>query len=301
MSITLTQLSSFLAVVRTGSVTAAAEELYVTQPSVSAAVSALSREVGVDLTERVGRSVRPSPAGQAFAPYATDVIGLLDQGSRAAREAAGAAAREVRIAAVTTAAEYIVPTLMGEFSERRPDLTLTLDVGNRSHVFQRVAGHDADVAIGGRPPQEGRLDGVPFLDNEMVLITAPGDPLAGGRAVSVEALAERPWLLRERGSGTRALCEEFLQLHELRPRVLTLGSNGAIKHAATRGLGVSLQSAQGATLELRTGLLATIPVREGLPQRQWFVLTPATGPVREPVQAFVEFATGEAARAALQP
>jgi DNA-binding transcriptional LysR family regulator len=133
-----------------------------------------------------------------------------------------------------------------------------------------------------------------------VVITAPGDPLAGARAVAVEALADRPWLLREHGSGTRALCEEFLQLHELRPPVLTLGSNGAIKHAAARGLGVSLQSAQGAALELRTGVLATIPVREGLPQRQWFVLTPATGPIREPVRAFVEFATSETARAALQ-
>src|ERR671914_373036 len=86
MAITMTQLRSFLAVVETGSVTAAAEELYVTQPSVSAAVSALSKEVGADLTVRLGRSVEPSAAGKAFAPYAAHVIGLLDQGGRAARE-----------------------------------------------------------------------------------------------------------------------------------------------------------------------------------------------------------------------
>src|ERR671916_1127359 len=149
MAITMTQLRSFLAVVETGSVTAAAEELYVTTPSVSAAVSALSKEVGADLTVRLGRSVEPSAAGKAFAPYAAHVIGLLDQGGRAAREAADAGARELRIAAVTTAAEHIVPQLVQEFSARRPELTLTLDVGNRERVFRQVANRGVDIAIGG--------------------------------------------------------------------------------------------------------------------------------------------------------
>src|ERR671915_1894465 len=155
IAITLTQLRSFLAVAKTGSVTAAADELLVTQPSVSAAVSALSKELGVELTERLGRSVELSAAGKAFAPFAAHVIGLLDQGRRAAREAAGAAARELRIAAVTTAAEHIVPPLVQGFSARRPEVTLTLDVGNRERVFREVASHRADVAIGGGGPPGG--------------------------------------------------------------------------------------------------------------------------------------------------
>src|SRR5215218_3526473 len=196
VAITLTQLRSFLAVFRTGSVTAAADELVVTQPSVSAAVSALSREVGADLTERVGRSIRPSPAGKAFAPYATDVIGLLGQGGRAAREAADAATKELRIAAVTTAGEHIVPPLMEVFSARHPEIMLSVDVGNRQRVFERVRTHESDVAIGGRPPSEGGVVGERFLDNPIVIITGAGDPLARRRSVPLEQLAERPWLLR---------------------------------------------------------------------------------------------------------
>ena len=92
LAVTLTQLSAFLAVVRNGSVTAAAEELVVTQPSVSAAVAALERELGVELTERAGRSIRPTPAGEAYARYASDVVGLLEEGS----EVAGEIARGVR-------------------------------------------------------------------------------------------------------------------------------------------------------------------------------------------------------------
>jgi DNA-binding transcriptional LysR family regulator len=296
MAITMTQLRSFLAVAETGSVTAAADELFVTQPSVSAAVSALSKELGVELTERLGRSVELSAAGKAFAPFAAHVIGLLDQGGRAAREAAGASARELRIAAVTTAAEHIVPQLVQEYSIRRPELTLTLDVGNRARVFREVAGHRADVAIGGRPPPDGRLSGEPFLDNPILLITAPGDPLARRRSVPVEELGGRPWLLREPGSGTRAMTEEFLARHELSPPMLTMGSNGAIKQAARAGLGVSLQSRAATALELKHGLLETISLREPLPERQWYALWPSTGPLREPVREFLDFVTSATAK-----
>jgi DNA-binding transcriptional LysR family regulator len=299
MAITLTQLRSFLAVYRTGSVTAAADELVVTQPSVSAAVSALSRELGVDLTERLGRSVRPSAAGEAFAPYAADVIGLLEQGGRAAREAAEAAARELWIGAVTTAAEHIVPPLMEAFSALHPEIRLSVDVGNRERVFERVRSHRSDVAIGGRPSGEGVV-GERFLDNPIVIITAPADPLAGRRSVPIEELDRRPWLLREEGSGTRTMTEEFLAGYDLRPPILTLGSNGAIKQAARAGLGVSLQSLLAVQLELDLGLLATIDVRAPLPQRHWYLLRSEHGPVRPPVEEFLAFVRSEEGRRAVE-
>jgi DNA-binding transcriptional LysR family regulator len=292
MAITLTQLHSFLAVFRTGSVTAAADELIVTQPSVSAAVTALSREVGVGLTERFGRSIRPSPAGEAFAPYAADVIGLLEQGGQAAREAAEAAGKELRIGAVTTAGEHIVPRLIEAFSASHPEIALSVDVGNRERVFERVRSHRTDVAIGGRPPSEGVV-GERFLDNPIVIITAPDDPLARKRTVPIEELGGRPWLLREEGSGTRMMTEEFLAAHELRPTILTLGSNGAIKQAARAGLGVSLQSRLATELELDLGLLATVEVQVPLPQRHWYLLRPAHGPVRPPVEEFLAFVRSE--------
>ena len=299
MAITLTQLRSFLAVLRTGSVTAAAEELVVTQPSVSAAVSALSREVGVELTQRVGRSIQPSPAGEAFAPFAADVIGLLDQGGRAAREAAEITSSELRLAAVTTAGEHIVPPLIEAFSTLHPQITLNLDVGNRARVFERVRLHRSDVAIGGRPPGEGVV-GERFLDNPLVVITKPGDPLARRRSVPIEELAERPWLLREEGSGTRTMTEEILAANGLDPPVLTLGSNGAIKQGARAGLGVSIQSRLTTQLELDSGLLTTIDVSPPLPPRHWYLLRPEHGPVRRPVQEFLAFVRSAEGRKAIE-
>jgi LysR family transcriptional regulator, low CO2-responsive transcriptional regulator len=299
MAVTLTQLVSFLTVVRRGSVTAAADELVVTQPSVSAAVSALERELGVTLTERAGRTLRPTPAGQAYVPYAADVLGLLEQGARVARETAHQEPRTLRISAVTTAGEYLVPQLIRAFRERHPELEVSLDVGNREVVFARVLDHSVDVAVTGRIPDDPRLTGHEFADNEFVLITSPEDPLARRRWVSVEELAARPWLLREPGSGTRTLVEEFLAGRGIEPTLLTLGSNGAIKQAARAGLGVALQSRAAVELELELGLLGTISPRGGLPERRWHIVRSAVGPARDDVQAFMSFCSSPAARHAL--
>jgi len=280
-------------------VTAAAEELIVTQPSVSAAVAALERELGVALTERAGRTLRPTPAGAAYAPYAAEVLGLLSQGARVAREAEEARPNTLRISAVTTAGEYLVPQLIQTFRERRPDLEISLDVGNRELVFQRVLDHNVDVAVTGRIPDDERLVGVDFADNEFVLVTSAGDPLARRRWVAMEELASRPWLLREPGSGTRTLCEEFLATRGIDPNVLTLGSNGAIKQAARSGLGIALQSRAAVELELELGLLDTISPRGGLPERRWHVVRSAVGPVRDDVDAFMTFCTSPVAQHAL--
>ena len=292
MAVTLNQLSSFLAVAREGSVSAAAEKLFVTQPSISAAVSALSRELGVDLTERVGRGVGLTAAGDAFRPYAADVLGLIDQGKMAAREAADVSMRSLRIVAVATAAEFVVPSLLRAFSALHPEISLTLEVANRATVFDRVLEHEVDVAIAGRPPEDERIAGRAFLENTIALISAPDDPLAHAKAVRPEELAGRVWLVREAGSGTRQLVAEFLSDHDLRPQTLTLGSNGAIKEAVRLGLGVSLQSRVAVEHELRDGTLAEIIVRGGLPRREWYALHSATVPPRPAVEQFLAFAYG---------
>jgi DNA-binding transcriptional LysR family regulator len=300
MPITLNQLSSFLAVAREGSVSAAAEKLYVTQPSISAAVAALSRELNVDLTERVGRGIGLTPAGAAFRPYAADVLGLIEQGRQAAREAADFSMRSLRLVAVATAAEYVVPSLLRSFHRLHPEVNLSLEVANRATVFERVLEHEVDVAIAGRPPEDERIAGVAFLKNELALIVAPDDRLAGARSVKPEQLADRVWLMREPGSGTRQLVAEFLADHDLRPQTLTLGSNGAIKEAVRLGLGVSLQSRVAVELELRQGTLGEVSVRGGLPQRQWYALHSGTVPPRPAVEQFLEFANGPAGRRAFE-
>jgi len=289
MAITLSQLASFLAVAREGSVSGAAQKLFVTQPSISAAVSALSREVGVELIERAGRGVVLTPAGEALQPFAADVLGLIEEGKLAAHEAADESQRRVRILAVATAGEFLLPGLLKEFGALHPEIDLVLEVANRATLFQRLFAHDADIAVAGRPPDDARIVGDSFLKNELVLITAADDPLAALKSVAPARLAERTWLLREEGSGTRELVSEFLTEHDLQPKTLTLGSNGAVKQAVQIGLGVSLQSRLPGGAPPDTGTLAEIKVRGGLPQREWYALRPAAIPARPSVRQFLDF------------
>src|SRR5215218_7278548 len=299
MAVTLTQLAAFACVVRRGSVTAAADELFVTQPSVSAAVAALEREIGAKLLERDGRGLRPTPAGAAFAPYAQHVLGLLDAGGRAARETVSGSRTTLRISAVTSAGDHVVPPLIRAFRDAHPELDISLHIGNRREVFAGLLEHRADIAITGRVPDDDRLVGEAFGVNEIVLVTAPDDALARRRWVAVEELASRPWLLREHGSGSRAMAEEWLSQRGLLPSVLTLGSATAVREAARAGLGVGLVSRTSAALELRVGLLGTIRPRGGLPQRQWFVVRSTVGPPRPAADAFVAFLSSPAARQVL--
>jgi len=298
MAITLTQLRAFLAVVRTGSVRAASDELVVTQPSVSAALSALSREVGAELTERAGRGITLTAAGTAFAPYAAHVVGLLEGGTRAAHEARRRGAGELRIVAVTTAAERILPPLLLGFAALAPEVRIAVEVGNRDLVFRRLAEHEADVAIAGRPPPDSELHSEPFLENAMAVIAPAEDPLALRDQVRPDELADRTWVLRERGSGTRLVNEAFLARHELRPRILTLGSNGAIVEGVRAGLGVSLVSHVTVALELGAELLCTLPVAD-LPERRWYAHRSAVGPVRPCVETWLAYVCSSEARDAL--
>jgi DNA-binding transcriptional LysR family regulator len=289
VAITVTQLNTFLAVISSGSVTAAADELVVTQPTVSSAISALGRELDCELFERSGRGVRLTAAGTAFEPYATDVVGLLQAGRQAAREASEAAASRLRIIAVTTAAESFVPPLMRAFSDRYPEVGLTLDVGNRQTVLERIRTHRADVAILGKPPIDDRLAAEAVASNEIVCIAAPDDPAVRGREIPASELGGRPWLLREEGSGTRTLNEQFLEERGIIAETLTLGSNGAIRQAARAGLGVSLVSRAAVEGELASGRLGEIRLADGPPDRTWYVVRSAVGPVRDVVRSFLAF------------
>ena len=301
MSITLTQLSAFLAVVRTGSVTGAAEELVVTQPTVSSALAALGRELGCELFERSGRGVKLSPAGEAFAPYAIDVLGLLERGREAALEAGALALRRVRIAAVTTAAESFVPPLVRAWIQTQPDTDLVLDVGNRDEVFERVLTHAADVAISGTPPGDDRLVARPLMVNAIACIAAPEDPLVAGQEQPASALGERTWLLREPGSGTRSLAVDYMLVHGLAPRTLTLGSNGAIRQAARAGLGIALISRIAVADELDAGSLAEIRFSGSPSERWWYVVQSAVGPRRPLVSAFIEFVSAQVSGVTASP
>jgi DNA-binding transcriptional LysR family regulator len=274
--LTLNQLRTFLAVAETGSVRGAAEQLVVTQAAVSASLAALQRSLGIQLIRPDGRGMRLTSAGREYAAYAHRVLGLLDEARLAAAAAADPERGELRIAAVTTAAEQIVPGLLSGFRKLHPHTGVVLEAGNRDRVRTLIERHQADLALAGRPEPGWDVHVHAVRPHQLVVVSSP--ELAAAAAAASAAggvlpwLARQAWLLREPGSGTRLSTEALLGDLQITPATLTVGSNGAIRESAAVGLGVTLVSRDAAAQELASGRLAEIRVPGTPLHRDWYLI-----------------------------
>jgi DNA-binding transcriptional LysR family regulator len=268
---TVARLQAFVAVADAGSVRAAARRLVVTESAVSAAIAALGREVGVPLIEREGRGLRLTASGRTYAGYARAILGLHDEALAAARGGTDPEHGRVRVAAVTTAGEHVLPSLLAAFLARHPGVDLRLEVGTSEEVWELLGTHRADLAIAGRPPQG--LDGAAVRavrPNALVVVASPAT------ARSFEPGRTR-WLLREAGSGTRTTCEALLAGWEVDPPRLTLGSNGAVVAGAAAGLGATLVSRDAVARQLADGGLVVVKAPGTPLRRPWHAVTAGPG------------------------
>jgi DNA-binding transcriptional LysR family regulator len=292
---TLNQLRSFLAVADRGSVRAAAEELVVTQAAVSASVAALQKSLGVALVTPDGRGLRLTDAGASYARYARRILGLLDEAGRAAAAAADPERGELWIAAVTTAAEQIVPPILGGFRRRHPQTGVRLEAGNRDRVRSLLDRHQADLVLTGRPEPAWDVTVHAVRAHELVVVAAPDLATAALADSGQDAgtllpwLARQTWLLREPGSGTRASTDALLADLDITPLTLMVASNVAIRESAQVGLGVTLLSRDAVAAELAAGKLAELPVPGTPLHRDWY-LAARPGPLPPPAARLVAHA-----------
>lgn len=287
------QLRAFEAAARRLSVTQAARELHVSQPTVSAQLRQLAELVGEPLFEPLGRGVRLTPTGEALRDTVGEISACWQRFEGRLGDLRGLLRGRLRIAAVTTT-EYFVPDLLGPFGASHPGVEIELAVENRDRVIERLHRQADDLAVMMLPPDELPLHSLPFLGNPLVVIAPRTHPLALQPApVPLTRLMSDRWLMREPGSGTRLVAEKHFASHGLTPRVvMSLGSNEALKHAVGAGLGLAVVSAL-ALEATPTGSEQAPWVRlavEGFPiQRQWSVVWRADSPLSLPAQKFVDY------------
>jgi DNA-binding transcriptional LysR family regulator len=264
---TVARLRALVAVADAGSVREAARRLTVTESAVSAALSALAREVRVPLVERDGRGLRLTAPGKAYAEYARQILGLHAEALAAARQGHDPERGTVRVAAVTTAGEHVLPGQLASFIAAHPAVDLRLEVGSSERSWALFAAHEADVVVGGRPPAHV-ADAVTRATRPNLLVVVAAPAVAGG----FDPAATR-WLQREAGSATRAHGEALLAGLEAEPPRLTLGSNGAVVACAVAGLGATLISREAVSRHLRDGTLTEIGVPGTPLRRPWRLVT----------------------------
>lgn len=272
---TLRQLEVFEAIARLKSFTRAAEELFLTQPTVSMQIKKLTDEIGLPLFEQVGKKIYLTDAGKEL--YQT-CLGIFEHFSRfemIASDMKGLKSGKLRLAVVTTA-NYFTPRLLGQFCQKYPGIDVALKVANREQVLERLANNQDDLYIVGQIPETADAVAEVFLDNPLVALAAADHPLAKEKNISLERICREPFIMREPGSGTRMATESFFSERGKKLKVrMELGSNEAIKQAIIGGLGLAVLSRHTLSMDGPMGQFAVLDV-EGFPiERHWYFAYPS--------------------------
>lgn len=266
---TFRQMEIFSAIARLKGFTRAAEELHLTQPTVSMQMKKLEDAVGLPLVEQIGKRIFLTDAGTAMHSTCREIFDSLDRFEMLAADMKGMKKGNLRVAVVTTA-KYFAPRLLGPFCQKYPGVEVSLKVTNRERVLERITENLDDLYIMGQPPEGLEIHSEPFLSNPLVPLASREHPLAGKRRITLKRFCEEPFILREPGSGTRIALERLLNEQNLSPRIrMELGSNEAIKQAVAGGLGVAVLSKHTLALEGHRSEPAILDV-QGFPiARQW--------------------------------
>jgi DNA-binding transcriptional LysR family regulator len=294
---TLRQLQVFEAIVRLGSFTRAAEELFLTQPTLSMQIKKLTDALGLPLFEHVGRNVEPTEAGLALYKTSRELFETLANLEMTIADMKGLKVGRLSMGVITTA-KYLAPEILGEFSRLYPGIDFALKVTNRERIIERMHRNEDDLYIMGQTPDdELEVEAFPFAPNPLVVMAPRDHPLVGKKNIALAEIAEQPFIMREPGSGIRDATLRLFSAAGLQPRVrMELGSNEAIKHAIVGGLGLSVLSLHTLALEGPDGPVAILDVEQFPIHREWYIVYPKEKELSLVARTFLDFAITSEAR-----
>jgi LysR family transcriptional regulator for metE and metH len=286
-NVTFKQLRVLAAVLRTGSVTGAAQRLNVSPPAVTLQMQLLQDQAGLPLVERNGNATTATDAGAEILRAVEQIETILADCGAALAAIAGSSRGTVSVGVISTA-KYFAPRVLGGFARAHPGIDLKITIGNRADMIAGLNRYEIDLAVMGRPPDQLDVEVDVIGDHPHVIIAPPDHRFAGAGQIPPSALADEVFLVREPGSGTRGLMERFFAEAGIAPRIgMQIGSNETIKQAVIAGLGIAFISGHVIDSALTTNSLAILDVA-GLPiVRQWCVahlrarrLMPAVAAIR---------------------
>jgi LysR family transcriptional regulator, low CO2-responsive transcriptional regulator len=286
---TLHQLKVFETVARLTSITRAAEELSLTQPTVSMQIKQLTQNVGVPLFEQIGKKLYLTQSGQELLVTCREIFDRLSRFEMKIADFQGMKQGKLKIATITTT-KYFMPRAIAPFCKLYPGVDVALEITNHERVLERLNENLDDLYIISKIPD--RLDVAlhPFLENPLVVIAPKSHPLAQEKNIPISKLQNEAFIMRERGSGTRAAVEQLFTKHGVSVKVrLELGGNEAIKQAIGVGLGISVLSQHTFTAEAEMSGLTILDVQHFPIERHWYAIYPADKQLSLVASTFFDF------------
>lgn len=291
---TLDQLRIFIAAAEREHVTRAAEALDLTQSSVSATIASLERELGAKLFSRIGRGIALTEAGLLLLSEARAILDRVQSATLAVRELSDLKRGRITIKASQTIANHFLPQKLVRFHEAYPGITLAVLIGNSTEVARAVVNGEVEVGVieDEVPESEAKtLIAEKVADDRLAIIVAASHPWGSGHVPAVQELASATWVLREKGSGTRAVLDRYLAAQGVNLGLLRIAlelpSNEAILSAVSAGSGITILSESVCASSIKTGRVAQLTTDLGV--RPFYVVQHADRYRSRAVTALLEF------------
>lgn len=260
----LRQLRAFYVSAICGSITLAAERLFITQPAVSMQIKALEAQYGVRLFVRGKKKLELTEAGERLYQVARKIFALVDEAEQLLSQAKAFATDILKIGSTKTLVRYVLAPYISRFQESFPKVQIQIDEGSSAEMVQSVLYNQNDLAIVGRMPYDEKLDVIPFAQHELVVLAAPGHRLCLQDEVTIEDLKGENLILREKGSGTRRVVEKIFEGTEIvSSAFIESGNVDFIKELVRIENGITILARMGVDMDVARGDLKILPMKEG--------------------------------------
>ncbi|OLY96155.1 LysR family transcriptional regulator [Polynucleobacter sphagniphilus] len=274
MNITFRQLRLFMALAETGSVSAAARMVHVTQPTASMGLKEITDAIGVPLYEVVARKIHLTQMGHELAKTARAISGEWEAFEQQVDGVKGLTRGKLKVAVVSTA-KYFIPRILGIFCAKYPQIDIALEILNRDGVVNRLEENLDDLYIMSQPPVHLDIEDAVFMPNPLVLVASKAHPFANKKNIEIALLKGDKFIFREKGSGTRMTADAHFKRLKFKPDVrLELGSNEAIKQAVIGGLGVAVLSQYSLGDKADQEEVAILKCKEFPIESSWHIVSP---------------------------
>ncbi len=283
-------LKIFVSVYQNRSFSKASAALFISQPTISEHIKNLETELDCKLFDRLGRTILPTAEAELILPHALQVIEELGRVGEALQQNRGTIRGRLTVGASTIPGTYLLPALAAAFKQDNPQVSFEICIHDTAQVAELVASHEIFTGVVGAKINHKQLRMTPFYQDELV---CAGSPQLATAITNIDELGNAPFLIREKGSGTRVVMERFLKemgvdCQEL-PIGAILGSTAAVKEALKASLGISILSQKAISEELHSGILQEIPLSSTPMLRYFFLITHKKRSLPAAYQAFYEF------------
>jgi DNA-binding transcriptional LysR family regulator len=269
--IQLMQVEGFLEVARRGSVSRAAEALFITQPTLTARLKALERDLGTPLFLRTPHGMRLTDAGHAWVPYAERALRALVDGREALAQVMSASAGHLMLAAAPAVSTYVLPELLERFVSEHPRVEVSVRTGHSEDVVDLVLRDEVQIGLG-RAIRHADLELRPFHTEDLVLVCAPDHPFTKRSAVPIAEVAGQKLIMFDRTSSYYEITQgAFLSAGVSLRGLMELDSIEAAKKMVERGLGVALLPGTAVAREVAGGTLRVVKMKDAPPMQNSIV------------------------------